>query len=283
MKLKTQCELCRSSDIPILYALNTFNVLKCRHCGMVFRDKLLEMDEAHKLYGQDYFTSEQKDYFFDKLEVKERIFQKRLDGITKRHPDVGRILDVGCAIGTFLHIAKKNGWDTTGVDVSVYAAEYARKNYSVDARAGELADQDFPAESFDVITLWDVIDHSETPIELLQHISRLLKKDGILVIQTNMEDSLLYRIAHYIYVLSFGIIRFPVARCHPLHHSTFFSTTTMQTALKHVGFRSIEVCGEDLDPELINTNFFGRVVLKIISFAAFLVKRPHEAVFYSRK
>ena len=266
-----------------LYILDGFNVSQCRHCGLVFRDVILEKEETKQLYSEDYFTKEQKDYFFDKADQKLAIFKDRLKRIEKINPDKGKLLDVGCAIGTFLTVARKSKWEVKGVEFSEFASDYARKNFRLDVLTGALEYQKLDSRSFDIITLWDVIDHNEAPQNFLGLLYSLLKPNGLLVVQTNMEDSLLYRIAHYIYKLSFGLIKKPVARCHPIHHSTFYSGKTLRIALERTGFKIVKTEADDLEPELINTNKLLRLILRIISFFASIVGKPHEITFYARK
>ncbi len=280
---KTNCNLCGSPALRILYRLSDFNLLKCDACGLVCREMLLEKKETVELYSETYFTKEQHDYFFDKTEEKEATCARRLEAIAQMCPHKGHLLDIGCAIGTFPRIAKSGGWEAKGVEVSVFASAYAREKYGLDVRTGELEEQTFPKESFDVVTLWDVIDHIERPQEFLSRIHTLLKPGGLLVQQTTMEDSLLYRIAHYLYVLSFGFVRFPVARCHPMHHSTFYSSKTLQKAFDKAVFKIIRKQPDDLNPELINTVPTMRMLLKIISFFASLIGRPLEYTFYAQK
>lgn len=148
---------------------------------------------------------------------------------------------------------------------------------------GELESQNLVPNSFNVITLWDTVDHIERPQEFLQHIFMLLKSGGILAVETTMEDSLLYRTAHYMYVLSGGIIRFPVARCHPFHHSTFYTTKTLRMALERAGFKIVKQEASDLSSKLINTNIIMRMILKIFSIVSLQLGGSLETVFYVQK
>ena len=150
-------------------------------------------------------------------------------------------------------------------------------------RTGSLEAQNFLPESFDAITLWDVIDHIEKPQKFLENIYKLLKPGGTVVVETTMEDSLVYRIAHYMYILSGEYIKTPVLRCHPLHHSTFYSTHTMRKALTKAGFRNIIEKPGDLNPALINTTWLVRMFLYGIGVTSSLFNRPLETVFYARK
>ena len=104
--------------------------------------------------------------------------------ILTRHKKGGRLLDIGCATGTFLAGMKsKPTWELHGVEISEHAAHLARQQHSLNIVTGTLEDARFPNEFFDAISLWDVLEHLPDPSESLQEIYRILKKDGVLVIR----------------------------------------------------------------------------------------------------
>lgn len=283
MEKKIYCDLCGAQKFKKLYLLDNFNIKQCTNCKLVCRDIVLSSNEASELYGKGYFMVEQPDYFFNNLDKRKIIFSNRLKDIEAEYKKIGTLLDVGCAVGTFLLIARASGWGVKGVEISEFASRYAVEEYQLDVLTGELASQHLPELSFDVITFWDAIDHAEFPQKLLEHSYRLLKPGGIIILETTMEDSLLYRFAHYIYYLSFGYISLPVSRCHPLHHSTFYSSKTMHLALEKAGFFIIRKQASNLPSDLINTNKVTRFILGIISFFASMVRRPLEVTFYGKK
>ncbi len=277
------CELCHSLYIKKIYTLPNFNLMRCGVCGLIFREFLIDQAEAIALYSEEYFTVEQNNFFFKKEKEKKEIFRGRIEEINKLLPQKGLLLDVGCAIGTFLAVARDYGWSVRGVEISPYASEYARKNFGLEVLTGDMESQNFAEGFFDVITLWDVIDHTEKPQFFLDFVYRALKPGGLVVVQTTMEDSLLYSIAHFIYKLSFGLIKWPVNRCHPIHHSTFYSTKTLAMALEKAGFSIIEQRSDDLGSSLINVSTLMRPFLNMVALLAKMVGRPLEAVFFAKK
>ncbi len=91
-----------------------------------------------------------------------------------------KILDVGCATGKDLDLAKSYGWETYGVDISAKAAVVARrKGHQVSL--GRLKDADFPPNFFNAVMLWDVMEHVHNPMELLCEINRILLPGGYLL------------------------------------------------------------------------------------------------------
>jgi len=100
-----------------------------------------------------------------------------------------KALDIGCAAGAFPKAADELGLSVVGVEPSVYLSQWAREEYKLDIRSGTLQEQKFPDREFDVVTLWDVIEHLGDPPEVLNEISKILKDDGYLIINFPAYDS----------------------------------------------------------------------------------------------
>jgi len=90
-------------------------------------------------------------------------------------------LDVGCATGNFLKVAQENGWQVLGVEPIGKAAQIARDYYQLEVITGTLDSADIPSISFDVITMWDVLEHLPSPKQALHRSLELLKPGGLLV------------------------------------------------------------------------------------------------------
>jgi SAM-dependent methyltransferase len=110
------------------------------------------------------------------------LLKKTLPRVGYQASPGARLLDVGCAGGAFLVAARDYGFAVTGVEPSRWLAESGRAQYGLDIRQGILAAGMFPDESFNVITLWDVIEHVTKPGDVLDSIQRLLKRDGLLLV-----------------------------------------------------------------------------------------------------
>lgn len=134
-------------------------------------------------------------------------------------------MDLGCGTGSFLLAMKRRGFKTFGVDVSKNACEIARKN-GVEVLNGKLDDQIFQARYFDVITLWHVFEHLHNPASTLKEISRILKKDGILVIEVPNIDNFSFSLFKKYY--------FHLDLPRHLHH---WSPKTIEMILNKNGFK----------------------------------------------
>ena len=283
MQKINKCKSCNSKKLVTIYPLNGFNVVQCRDCGLRFRDIKFGYSESKALYNREYFTEEQADYFFKYQDIKVLDFSKRLDEIDKYRKNNNRLLDIGCAIGTFLNLAQIRGYDVFGFEPSNFAAEYARNNFNLTDIKNKFTENSFPDNYFDIVTMWDVVDHDENPLELLKVVYRKMKKGGKLFIQTNVEDSLLYRLAHILYAFSFGLIKYPIEKGYPIHHSNYYSTKTLRNDIELAGFSVIEEKRTPLDPALISLKKTSKIAFKLISTCAHIANSDFEIRFITEK
>ena len=162
-------------------------LLRCTNCGLVYQNPRPTFEEMGAHYPPEY---ESYDPAPDPGKMSWLARQGYLYGMRKRTRAVtrfktgGRLLDVGCAAGTFLTgMQAIPGWDVEGVEVSSYAAELARSQFGLTVFNGSLEAANFPAASFDAITLWDVFEHLHNPAGTLRELYRILKPHGILVMR----------------------------------------------------------------------------------------------------
>jgi SAM-dependent methyltransferase len=155
-------------------------VVRCRSCEMVYVNPRIHSD----LIISGYSDAEDP-LFAAQNDNRIKAFRRTLKGVVRRlklDPKGKRILDVGCAGGAFLVAAREMGFDPHGVEPSRWMSDFGRRTYNLDIKAGILEAGMFPDHSFDVITLWDVIEHLPDPHDTLTLIHRLLKPDGLLLV-----------------------------------------------------------------------------------------------------
>jgi ubiquinone/menaquinone biosynthesis C-methylase UbiE len=155
-------------------------VVRCRSCAMVYVNPRINSD----LIISGYSDAEDP-LFAAQNDNRIKAFRRTLKGVVRRlklDPKGKRVLDVGCAGGAFLVAAREMGFDPHGVEPSRWMSDFGRRTYDLDIKAGILEAGMFPDHSFDVVTLWDVIEHLPDPHDTLTVIHRLLKPDGLLLV-----------------------------------------------------------------------------------------------------
>ena len=199
LREQISCILCGTDEYVTLFSDAPFRIVRCAECGLVYTLPRLPTARILEMYQVGYWRSAEArnfgytDYLRDRDRYL-RTFRLRSKVIDRYKTSTGRVLDIGCAAGFFLKVMEEKGWETTGVEISALMADFARTELRLNnVFPGTLEEQQFEAESFDVITLWDVIEHLEDPRSVLATTKRLLKNDGILVLETQNVESVFAR------------------------------------------------------------------------------------------
>ncbi|HIA64479.1 TPA: class I SAM-dependent methyltransferase [Candidatus Poribacteria bacterium] len=224
------CPVCAVQDTKLLFAKDGFSVVACDSCNLKYVNPRLRSNNLEENYINEYYPAIKRNHIqYNQMEWLQ--MEERLIEIQKRFPHQGRILDLGCGMGTFLYLAKKKGWETFGVDLSQDGIGFARENYNLNVFCGDVFEMDFPSHYFDVITLYHVLEHIPEPNPLLEELHRILKpKRGCLVVEVPNGESLQIRIQgeNWPYV-------------HPADHLYYFSVYTLANLLKKHRFNRVEV------------------------------------------
>lgn len=193
-KLKhTSCPLCKGNHIhPVMkctdyYATGeVFEVYHCDDCGFTFtQDAPVESEIGRYYESPDYISHSDTRkgamntiYHWVRglmLQKKAKLIEREL-GQTKGH-----LLDIGTGTGYFPHTMQQRGWIVEAVEKNTPAREFALKHFGLTVKEDEALDA-FPAQSFDVITLWHVMEHLEHLDDVWTIFGRLLKETGVLVV-----------------------------------------------------------------------------------------------------
>jgi SAM-dependent methyltransferase len=194
------CCLCGHSDHRRLFRVAEFEIVRCRGCGLVYLTPQVPAESLAEVYQESYWSSPSAkqrgytDYLGDEA-LYRRTFRRRLEHHVLPYVERGRLLDVGCAAGFFVDEAARAGFDAEGVDVSRPMVDFARRSLQLERIAlGTLEDCRFVDQSFDVITLWDVVEHVPDPPGFLQEVRRVLSDDGYLILETQNVQSAFARL-----------------------------------------------------------------------------------------
>ena len=182
------CPICQSKEIKFFCEKNDFKLYRCFGCELIFvwpiPGNLIEIYSASYFKREAANTRANKfgyvDYEEDKKATRKTLvaYLDKISKLTKGR----KIFDVGAATGYFLDVARKQGWSTGGAEISVYAAGIA-KNKGHNIFLGDLAEPKIE-EKYDVVTMWDVLEHLSDPAKYLKSINNILSQGGILAINT---------------------------------------------------------------------------------------------------
>ena len=161
-------------------------IVRCRRCGMMYRDP----QEEDLLAA--YAAAVDEDYLMA-WPARQATFERSLAQLQRFTRPPGKLLDVGCSTGFFLRVAQRAGWNAIGLEPSRWAAGLARAE-GLDVVEGTLESHPFEKGQFDVVTLWDVIEHVQDPRGMLGAAFRLLRPGGIIALTTMDTGSAIARL-----------------------------------------------------------------------------------------
>jgi SAM-dependent methyltransferase len=209
-----------SSDAPL-----KFRLVACAHCGLQYVSPRLRADAVLEGYAEG--SDEQ---FVSQARGRELTFERCLDLIEREWKGPrGRLLDIGAGGGAFPFVASRRGWRAEGCEPNKWLCDWAQKNYALAIRPGTVFDQNYPARSYDVVTLWDVLEHTSDPKREVRETHRLLKDNGLLVVNYPDIGSGVARLMGRSWVFLLDV------------HLYYFTRATIRKLLESSGFEVIRI------------------------------------------
>jgi SAM-dependent methyltransferase len=172
-----------------------FRLMRCRECGLYFLSPRPAQEDIvryypYERYGEVFAGARQEEASWWQRWQKSR-YLGRLCRFVERAKTEGRILDVGCGTGEFLaHLRARGAWEVQGVDLNARAVEYVREKLRLPVSCGRLEEMQLPESEFDVVTMWNVLEHLHDPAGALAEARRVIRNDGILALSLPDGDSL---------------------------------------------------------------------------------------------
>lgn len=249
------CPICQVNNALPYRLFGYREIVRCERCGLIYVNPQTEFSNTREYFQTEYVPDIQ---FLDRELGKWRLdtLEREAKLITKRKSP-GKILDVGCAGGDLLAIFAALKWDCYGVEPSEISLARARQR-GFRVYEGLFSEITFPHNNvFDVVTYLDAFPFSATPGEDLKTVYRLLKSDGLLLIEI---PGLAYRILWNVGPLS--LLRYrrwshlgPNSR-----HLFYYSTPTLANLLRKYGFKIQQIA---LEPAVAQNTEFSRLVRQI--------------------
>jgi len=197
-----------SGDVPLKDPL-----VRCGVCGFKYVNPRLDSSLVLKGYTtavDETFVSQAKGR---ELTSKRCIAEVQL--AWGKPP--GNVFDVGTANGAFLKVARDAGWEVAGCEPSRWMCEWCKTNYDIEITPGTIRDSNLGNETVDIITLWDVLEHTPDPMDTIMECVRILRPGGLLVVNYPDIDSWIARLmgrkwvfllsVHYYYFTRWTICR----------------------------------------------------------------------------
>jgi 2-polyprenyl-3-methyl-5-hydroxy-6-metoxy-1,4-benzoquinol methylase len=227
------CILCGSIEYITKLAKNNFQVVTCAKCKLV-KTILPPNFDLSSIYGQSYFQGGQKDGYADYV-ASEKVIKQEFKRILtkllsfKNNNADNKLLEIGCAYGFFLDLAKEH-FNCSGIEISTEAAENAKRKCE-NIICGPANKENLSAiGEINYVVMLDVIEHLENPAETIENIAGQLSKGGILLLTTGNINSFYAKVSGKYWRLMT-----------PPQHITFFSDITIKNLFAMYGFKILEL------------------------------------------
>lgn len=205
------------SDHPL-----PFRLYQCRACGFVFNHPRLSSRQIRDQYDGAYYV-----FHEDPARRWGRATQLYIEHLLplEKRVNARRLLEIGCAGGELLALARQRGWQVLGIEISPQAAASARREHDLDVRTGTLEEQRANIGRFDVAIANDVIEHMASPRSFLAMLHGVLTSGGWLSIETPNWGSFWRRVGGGRWL---GLNRY---------HISLFDARSLLQLLRSCGFR----------------------------------------------
>jgi len=226
------CNLCSElKAVRLLYRKEHYSIVRCETCSLTYTDGIpFSTAELGKIYSADYFAKGAK-YEVRLTNVSCLNAEQRLKQVLALNDlRLDKWLDVGCATGDFLVAAKSLVKEVHGIEISNFAASQARARGLDKVTVVNFLEADLLSNEFDLVSMWDVIEHLQDPKAAFKKAFEILKPGGYLVLSTGDIQSKLARLTgRYWHLMT------------PQDHLYFFSQLTMERMLMATGFHLISI------------------------------------------
>ncbi len=228
------CRVCGCENSDHVFTKDGYELRRCQDCELVAVANPPAPEELAIIYSDDAgYHEDWADPTSDAVRREREMARRQLDAVHGASaPGIGgTLLDVGCSVGLFLEEARAAGWDVRGVEFNESTARAARQLRGLDVITGSLENADLDDASFDVVTLWDVLEHVPDPLATLRAAARVLDPGGSLWIETPNIDGLFPRVS---YRAGRRLDYWPHPE--PPHHLFQFSPRSLAYTLRAAGF-----------------------------------------------
>jgi 2-polyprenyl-3-methyl-5-hydroxy-6-metoxy-1,4-benzoquinol methylase len=184
------CPVCKGESFSLWAKVGPYSIETCVACGLGITSPLPSSSAIIGTNEEIYSVENRIKAYLSRVDYFKKRYRRYLTNIN-RFQEGGTLLDIGCNIGLFLTVAREAGFSVVGVELNRACAEYARNTFKIEVFSDVVEKVGFPSNGFDVVTLFDVLEHVPDIETFLAEVRRILKPGGLLVVQSPNLHSLM--------------------------------------------------------------------------------------------
>ncbi|MDP3920119.1 MAG: class I SAM-dependent methyltransferase [Candidatus Omnitrophota bacterium] len=254
LKELPHCPLCHGRGATPLLELGPLRVWRCKDCRLMYLNPCLFPDEQKMIFSSPDFLTRVSEFFADYYQGETwntprtlAVYNGVMRELASLFPAKGKIVDIGCGRGAFLKAAKAGGWTASGVEPNFDDAEHLRRDHDIEVFQGDFFEAALPESGFDVVSMWDLIEHVPEPGDWVRRCAKLLRPGGALLLATPNHFSFLDFLAFTSYRLSFGNFSYALEKLYTVDHTLYLTQHTLRDLFERSGFTVVKTIKVNTD------------------------------------
>lgn len=288
----SNCPLCNGEKHCHVLAVNQLNFVECTNCHFRFMNPYLSEKGMSLLYENSEILSQvnpalERYYEYSDMHNSRtlRDYQTVLNYAKQNFGENEKLklFEVGYGTGGFLLEAIKSEWQVDGIETSRQNSEYLQSKYGLQVRCGTFDDFEAVQTDYQMVALWDVIEHTMNPRTYLKKAYQMLSPGGLLVLATPNISGLLNQISEFVYMITGGTVKSLVRRLYVFEHVGYYTPKTLTGLISQEGFELKTLLFTETDLKRYKFSPFLQVCLKVFFLIAKFIRRRNRMIFIAEK
>jgi len=282
-----KCLICDEPKPVYRFSVGEYKLHECRNCGFRFHIPVPDVSGAREWAEKGYrgeLLSEAVDMFdgcYSTLPENPlgKEYHDFLDHYERLRPR-GKLLDVGSGVGLFLAVAKERGWDVEGVEFCSIPAETSAEKFGIAPIRDAFEEIDWGDKRFDLVTIWDTLEHLRNPLLTVRKATEILKPGGHIFLSIPDRRSLIYLTSEIL--AKFGNAGPREKLYHPAHIG-YFDENVIRVIAEKTGLKLAEVRRENPQLNRYRLGAFQKLSLSTLNGLASLTGRQSRLLILAEK
>ncbi len=293
-KLASACPVCFATQYVRLFEVNNLVFYECRSCHFRFMNPYLSTEGMGILYENSEILSQINpalgkyyEYQTDRTNSRTiRDYRMVLDFVSKNLTSLKekpKLFEVGYGTGGFLLEAIRYGFEVDGIETSKENSEHLMQHYGLNVKCGTFDDYTPIKGAYQMVALWDVIEHTIDPHSYIKKAYEMLAPGGLLVLATPNISGLLNKVAESLFFMSMGIIKSAVKQLYVFEHIGYYNPETLGKLVSMEGFKFEKLFFTETDLERYQFSSNLKSFLKAFFWAARRLNLQNRIILVTRK